>query len=87
LTVYQKKVGCGDDVTIRRHTTTKENTKHQNLIVTSSAADKEKFIRLLLLTAFLGQQADSLSARSTGIKIHQIFGDDLFSKPKIALNK
>ena len=46
------------------------------------AADKEKFIRLLLLTAFLGQQADSPYARSTGIKI---FGDDLFSKPQECL--
>jgi hypothetical protein len=53
-------------------------------------ADKEKLIRFLLLTAFLDQQADSPSARSTAIKIHQIFGDELFSKPQeclIQINK
>jgi len=47
--------------------------------------DKEKLIRFLLLTAFLDQQAESPPARSTAIKIHQIFGDDLFSKPQECL--
>jgi hypothetical protein len=43
--------------------------------------DKEKIIRFLLLTAFLDQQAESPTARTTAVRIYEIFGNDLFDNP------
>ena len=43
--------------------------------------DKEKVIRFLLLAAILDQQAKSPTARSTVVKIYEIFGNDLFDNP------
>jgi hypothetical protein len=48
-------------------------------------SDREKLTRFLLLVAFLDQQAESPTARSTAVKIHRVFGDDLFYKPKETL--
>jgi len=48
-------------------------------------SDREKLTRFLLLVAFLDQQAESPTARSTAIKIHELFGNDLFFKPKEVL--
>jgi len=45
-------------------------------------SDREKLTRFLLLVAFLDQQAESPTARSTAVKIHELFGDDLFYRPK-----
>ena len=48
-------------------------------------SDREKLTRFLLLVAFLDQQAESPTARSTAVKIYVVFGDDLFYKPKDTL--
>ena len=48
-------------------------------------SDREKLTRFLLLVAFLDQQAESPTARSTAIKIYEVSGDDLFYEPKKAL--
>lgn len=50
-------------------------------------SDTEKLVRFLLLVAFLDQHAESPTAKSTAIKIHEVFGDDLFFKPKETLTR
>ena len=62
-----------------------ELTQIINNLPSEVVSDKEKLIRLLLLTAFLDQQADSPSARKTAVNIYKIFKDDLFFQPQNCL--
>lgn len=59
----------------------KDLEDHLVKIPKSVRNDKEKVVRFLLLTAILDQQAKSPTARSTAVRIFEIFGSDLFDNP------
>ena len=56
-----------------------------NRLPKNVTSNKEKLVRFLLLIAILDQQAESDSAGKTAIEIYNIFGDDLFFKPRECL--
>ncbi|AFK51108.1 hypothetical protein TCELL_0684 [Thermogladius calderae 1633] len=49
--------------------------------------DKELLLRYLLLASILDQQAESVSARNTVIKLYEEFGRDFFMKPHDSINR